>query len=1115
MILRSPLPACWLSLLLAAGAASAQEEKADERPAGEDPFSELDHLLRVQLPGEGGRPSPSPAEGALIGETVVRVVAHDPPAGFHPVDEAEIPLGIELDRSVVRRAVSRLWATGNYREIEIRGRAVPGGVELLIAVEPMMRLRRLEVDGNRALDEDEISDALGYAPDRTILPSPRALVEMKRELLAFYAERGYPEAEASLRLETTEEPGVAALLVRIEEGKPQRYQQIRIPGLPEEIPQALITRRIGLDPGAVRDRDRVERAADRLAERLTELGYPDARVAELREKKLGPRSLRLELPVDPGLRTELEFVGNRRLREGELRDHLAEKRSLRTDPDSLRSACRELRELYRRWGMFHARVEAKRICVDESGHSRDAPASRTCAETARSQRVAFLIAEGPPVEIAALRFEGNERFDDQRLGQEVRAFLLENNAPDETFQTINTRTVDAVGISDPRPGRLGRSRGALAPVSDPKRIYVPRLFAEASEHLAELYREQGYLAVEVRDTCRPAEREPLRARGMLFDPLLIERESEMGSGEDERKETPCLFVDEERSQLVAVVRVEEGPQTELDEIEFTGNETLAGARLLEIGRLEVGQPYNKLRLREAARDIEAHYRSLGRMFADVSWSKSLSPDRRNARISFEIREGPVVRAGRIVVRGNVSTGNWLIRERLEIEKGDPVTPGALSESEQRLMELGFFGGATVQMADSSTPDPVKTIVVQVAESKPQYLELRGGMATVEGLRGGFEYGYRNLGGTGLNARLRARANYRVLFLGTSDVQEAFRRRYYQMPLVDQIERHLLLGINTRHLPGTRGLLGAGIDGINERINVPAFSADRTASFFRLKSSYLRWLLAELHTGVEHSDITLAGDIENLQTNPAFAKWARVPEGVSTFWVSGLELSLDFRDDPFNPGRGVFVSIGADLVRSLAGFAPQIREDPATKETSVIDRVSNLVRTKATVSGYIPLIGTEMVLALSASAGTIFHLQDDSTTWPDRYFYMGGVGTLRGFTEESLIPEDVYRRWKSQLGAYSEEADRLLEQPGGESMLLVRSELRYPLAKNFHGAGFFEAGNIWRVQRNMDPLRLRPVAGGGLRYMTPLGPVAFDVGINLDRRPHEDRFAWAISIGSAF
>jgi len=42
-----------------------------------------------------------------------------------------------------------------------------------------------------------------------------------------------------------------------------------------------------------------------------------------------------------------------------------------------------------------------------------------------------------------------------------------------------------------------------------------------------------------------------------------------------------------------------------------------------------------------------------------------------------------------------------------------------------------------------------------------------------------------------------------------------------------------------------------------------------------------------------------------------------------------------------------------------------------------------------------------------------------------------------------------------------------------------------------------------------------VSGLGLRYMTPIGPLAFDLGVNLDKRPHEDRFAWFLSIGSAF
>jgi outer membrane translocation and assembly module TamA len=47
---------------------------------------------------------------------------------------------------------------------------------------------------------------------------------------------------------------------------------------------------------------------------------------------------------------------------------------------------------------------------------------------------------------------------------------------------------------------------------------------------------------------------------------------------------------------------------------------------------------------------------------------------------------------------------------------------------------------------------------------------------------------------------------------------------------------------------------------------------------------------------------------------------------------------------------------------------------------------------------------------------------------------------------------------------------------------------------------------------VDPFDLRYAAGTGLRTMTPIGPLALDYGINLDRRPWEDFGAFHFSIG---
>ncbi|MCP4674678.1 MAG: BamA/TamA family outer membrane protein, partial [Deltaproteobacteria bacterium] len=576
-----------------------------------------------------------------------------------------------------------------------------------------------------------------------------------------------------------------------------------------------------------------------------------------------------------------------------------------------------------------------------------------------------------------------------------------------------------------------------------------------------------------------------------------------------------------------------------------------------IAGLSVSDPYNEYRLRESSGGLAAFYRSHGYMFVEAGFDKSFSSDMERARVVFTIREGPQVRAGRIRIEGAEMTSKRLIRERLVIEPGDLVTPNKIEESQQRLMELGILDSATVQMISPDAAAEIKNLKVQVSEGNPQYLELRAGMATVEGFRGGFEYGYRNLAGWAINARLRARANYRLFFLGNeSPVISAFEEYYNDLDLDKQIEHHVLVGVGQPHLPGTKGLLGWGIDGIMERLNEPAFSAKHWTGFVRLNTTHAlglkfrRAFTAELRTGLELSTLNVLAlksllgegeDSDDRIINPVYTPYLRLPDGKSLFWVTGLKFALDFRDHPFNPTKGILVSLGGDLVRSLSGFKPEYRDSETgdTIDTDALSgdelaegleseqilkvyKLSKLIRAQATISGYIPFGDTEMVLALSTTVGYIFHLTDDSVTWANRYFYAGGIDTLRGFPEESLVPEDIYQDWKSTLQDSSQAAGDLLKSSGGEAMFIARAEFRYPLAKGFYGAFFSEVGNLWREQNkinfvDLSPFRvhLRPVAGGGIRYLTPLGSLSFDLGVNLFRRPHESLFAWYLSIGTAF
>ena len=70
---------------------------------------------------------------------------------------------------------------------------------------------------------------------------------------------------------------------------------------------------------------------------------------------------------------------------------------------------------------------------------------------------------------------------------------------------------------------------------------------------------------------------------------------------------------------------------------------------------------------------------------------------------------------------------------------------------------------------------------------------------------------------------------------------------------------------------------------------------------------------------------------------------------------------------------------------------------------------------------------------------------------------------------------------------------------GDAFVLLRGELRFPIYGQLGGGLFTDIGNLWADASSMDPFDLRPTAGAGLRLNTPVGPIAVDYGIVLNRR----------------
>ena len=169
---------------------------------------------------------------------------------------------------------------------------------------------------------------------------------------------------------------------------------------------------------------------------------------------------------------------------------------------------------------------------------------------------------------------------------------------------------------------------------------------------------------------------------------------------------------------------------------------------------------------------------------------------------------------------------------------------------------------------------------------------------------------------------------------------------------------------------------------------------------------------------------------------------------------------------------------------------------ATPYYSALDS-NKFTRILAIGSSYFDVLGNgDSVLALRAALGSAPGADRNEITL-DKRFYAGGGGSVRGYTYQSIGPRDA--------------ANRPL---GGASLVEASVEWRQRLTQNWGMAAFLDAGSV-AAEAKPDFSGLRAGTGLGIRYLTAIGPLRFDVGVPMDRQKDDPSFAIYIGFGQAF
>lgn len=1016
-------------------------------------------------------PTPTAAQVPpfLEGRPVVAVELDGPEDLLDESPTVPVAPGTPLDAALVRRIVEGWAATGRWADVQVDAVAIPGGptrppgVRLVVHLSPQLVLVRLDFVGNVHLDADTLGRTMDLGAGD---PLPIGyLDERAARAEDAYREIGFEDARVDAFVRDTDDPARKVVIVRVVEGPATRVTALRLePRVPGVDAAALL----GLERGARLDRRAVAEAARRAGAALRARGHLEAEVRAPRVERTGAHRVSLVFPALVGPAYRVRVVGRGAVELGAVREAMAVGEERLASAASLEAMAERIVDAYVRRGFPDARAEVTRR------RDRDGAGLELVAE----------ITPGPQVDVVAITFPGARAFDDDFLRREVVSYLEEDVPASTLVEPVDTEVVDALGFGgDPR---FRREVNAPLVVSAERVFYRPT-YEEAVAHLAEVYRAAGYLDARV-------------------GPARLQRLAD-------------------RSRGVVLVPVVEGARTLVGRLEVSGNTVSAAGALLRAAALRPGEPFSYLAVEEARVRLSDWYRERGYLFARVEPVARFSADGTRADVRFEIVERYPVTVGDVVIEGAEMTQEGMVRELVRLAPGDVYLPRLVRESQDRLLALGTFSTITIAPATPDLPERVKDVIVTLTERPSQFLELRAGLSTGEGARGGLEYGYRNLFGFAVGLRLRLQLAYQFLI-----VDPQFRERLEPLDLIDRLERRVSAGVELPYLPSLRDLRLA-VDLVHVRDNQRDFGLDQNAVVLTANwRPERRWTLTAT-TQLENNDVSLfvdqtLADFRSTVNDPRIRQLLRVPEGASTLLAIGAVASVDHRDNAFDPTEGFFFSVAGEWDRTLAAetieVTPRSSQDPRS-----VEFFSNFLKLSVTANGYLKLTD-RVVLAMQGRFGRIVHLEAASETYPNRAFFLGGVNTMRGFLQDNLIPQDRADLLESErLARICQKAaatadpldDEICVSPNslarsGDVFALLRVELRFPLFAGVRGGVFADVGNLWADATRLDLLQLRPTAGIGLRIDTPVGPLAFDYGFNLLRRERldEDFGAFQFSIG---
>jgi outer membrane protein insertion porin family len=498
------------------------------------------------------------------------------------------------------------------------------------------------------------------------------------------------------------------------------------------------------------------------------------------------------------------------------------------------------------------------------------------------------------------------------------------------------------------------------------------------------------------------------------------------------------------NEIEITIKIDEGSQFKVGKVELIGDLLISKEKLLASLKITQEEFFNQETLRNDVLKLTDLYSNEGYAYADVAPKVNEDPEKLIVDITFDIQKGKQVYFEEIIISGNTKTRDKVIRRALRVYEQELFSSLRLKRSVRNLYRLDFFEDIKVDTSKGSADDKM-VLKIDVTEKSTGAFTFGAGYGNVEKIYGVISIAERNLFGRGQRLELKG-----TLGSKTQNIDLTFTEPYiYDIPLSGTIKFY------------------------NWKYNYDTYDKNSFGSSLTLSYPLLDYT---------RGSISYAYDLANISNISSDA-----PNSIKDLKGENLKSSVsstlryDSRDNTFVPSQGAshalsyeFAGLGGDI-----GFMKYIAE----------------------TAWYFPLFW-EFVLAPHAKGGYVNKTKEKKL--PDyEKFYLGGIGSLRGFERDDLAPQDS-------------DGNSI----GGDKFVQFNLDLTFPLIKGqgvFAGL-FFDTGRVYDDNEDiqLEPDDLRKSAGLGIRWMSPMGPIRLEYGFILDQKDSDHGPGnWEFSMASAW